>query len=146
MASFRKYVKKNGEITINVEIRKKGFSPLYQAFSGTDEKTVKADAKAWAQETEARMYYKRFNDPRAADFSLQDAFRKYFVHAERTKSVKTIRREKDAEKQILELLGPDTPLNKITRRTVAEYRDTRLDSYVTKRYLKKFAWQTSWLP
>ena len=122
MARYRSYKKKDGTISVTATIRKKGLSkPLVATF---DSKTA---AATWAKEQEARIELKRYKDPRAAHVPLSKAFDKYFSAVTRRKAANTIRREHDAESQLLSVLGGDTFLLDITPSVLAQYRDQRLD-------------------
>ena len=113
MARYRSYKKKDGTISVTVTIRKKGLSrPLVATL---------------VKDREARIELKRYKDPRAAQVPLFKAFDNYFSAVTRRKAANMIRREHDAESQLLSVLEGDTFLLDITPSVFAQYRDQRLD-------------------
>lgn len=120
MATIKKRERKDGTPTYMVMIRLAGYSPVTKTFDR------KADAVAWATETESAMRGRRYTDPAQADkITLFNALDRYINEVTVKKKPNTQDREKRAAKQVALGIGTETPISMITPSVVARYRDKR---------------------
>ncbi len=106
--------------TYTATVRLKGHPPIARTFDRM------AMARDWAREVEAAIKAKRYNDPRRADITLDQALERYEINVSSTKATTTQAREKWCMKVLRERLGKETLLPEITPSMVAAYRDERM--------------------
>jgi integrase len=101
-------------------VRVKGYESVSRTFD------TKGEARTWASGIESEMKKRRFKDPRRANLTLEDAFKRYLETVTTRKALTTQEREERLAKILKEHLGSDIMLPDITPSAVASYRDQRL--------------------
>ncbi len=109
MASYQKYRKKDGTVSVTATIRRVGVKPLSATYTGDTEREARSEAEFWARGIERQIRQKKYKDPSSGKIRLEDAFKRYFKEQDlqlqftreaRQKKPNTIKREKHAREAI----------------------------------------------